>query len=79
MMTVERLREAVAIHGPRCLDYVRRDIQEALTMATGLEQAGMSYDRKRASEYADELCFVAQVRKETQGKACCPACGRINP
>ena len=79
MLTLTRCRESVLIHGPSCLDYMRRDIQEALAMALSLDKAGMPSDRSRASEYADELCIIAQVRSETQGKPCCLTCGRVMP
>lgn len=77
MLTLERMRHAVATYGPSSLDYVSRDIQEAMRECRAFEDTGLPYDRKRGSEYADELAIVAQVRSETAGRKACPCCGRV--
>lgn len=77
MLTIERMRHAVAIYGPSCLDWTSNDIREALRECRSMEDAGMAYDRKRASEYADELAIVATVRQETAGRKPCPCCGKV--
>lgn len=78
MLTLERMRHAVATYGPSSLDWTSRDIQEALRECRSMEDGGMPYDRKRASEYADELSIVATVRQELAkaNRKPCPCCGR---
>jgi len=77
MLTLAHLRHAVATYGPSTLDYHSRDIQDALANCRAFEDAGMPYDRKRASEYADELAIVATVRRDTAGRKPCPCCWRV--
>ena len=79
MLTIERCRAAVWIHGISCLDYMAQDINEAINLATHMESKGMPYDKQRASEYADELCIVAQVRREMEGRKHCPCCKQVLP
>lgn len=79
MLTLERMREAVEFSGPIALDWTMRDIQDALAQCRAFECAGMSYDKRRESEYHDELAIVAQVRKETAKRRACPCCGRLSP
>ena len=76
MLTIQAMRAAVDTFGTRALDWTSRDILEALTMVRAFEDAGQPYDRRRASEYHDELAIVVQVRQETAGRTCCPCCGR---
>jgi hypothetical protein len=76
MLTLERMRHAVATYGPSSLDWTSKDIQQSLANCRAFEDAGQPYDRKRASEYADELAIVATVRRETAGRTACPCCGR---
>ena len=79
MLTLERMRHAVATSGTIALDYTSRDIHEAMAQCRAFEDSGIPYDRKRASEYADELCIVATVRRETGDRKACPFCGRVMP
>jgi hypothetical protein len=77
MLTVEHMRHAVATSGPMALDYTSQDIQSALANVRAFMDAGIPHDTKRASEYADELAIVAQVRREITGRKPCPCCGKI--
>jgi hypothetical protein len=77
MLTIKALRDSVSRHGIAAINYASQDIREALEMCRQFEGQGIAYDRKRASEYADELAIVAQVRQETVGKVACPCCGKI--
>ena len=77
MISLERMRHAVATYGPSSLDCTSKDIQAALANCRAFLDAGMPYDERRASEYADELAIVATVRRETAGRTACPCCGRF--
>jgi hypothetical protein len=72
MLTLQRVREM----SDDALSYTSKDIQEALENVNQFERAGMPFDRKRASEYLDELALIAQVRHERKGKQLCPCCGK---
>lgn len=79
MLTLDRMREAVRFSGPIALDWTSNDIQEALRNARAMQAAGMLTDERRISEYHDELCIVATVRRELQdsNRKPCPCCGRV--
>lgn len=69
--------EAVQMHGKSCLDFITRDLHEAIRCARDLDDAGCMVDHGRLSEYHDELCVVAEVRKLLERKPVCPTCGRF--
>ena len=79
MLTTERCRSIARTHGIPALDWISRDIQEALRNCRAFGDAGMPYDRERESEYGDELCIVANVRREFIGKPVCKCCGQVLP
>ena len=79
MLTLERCRTVARTHGITALDWLSRDIQEALRNCRAFGDAGIAYDRERESEYCDELCIVAQVRREVMGKPVCQCCGQVLP
>lgn len=75
MLTLERARGM----DDTALAWTSKDIYEALAAVGQMKAAGIPVDEKRASEYADELALVAQVRyerKNLSANRACPHCGR---